>query len=120
MTKIKNEAEFYRKLARQKLDKYTGENLDFDENNYLKIIHTQSDFAPRQKQSITSYITELKIRLKLSCEANHRAHVDGVKGPWYTHLRDPRGCFMCNDINALTTTISAIELLSIKYPKLSF
>ncbi len=119
MTKIKNEAELYRKLAAKAEDKYNSDiGLTFDPNLYQKIVHSDSRYAPQpHMKTVEQYISQCKMLESIGLDKSTRAHVDAPSGTWYTH-RSPLGCFMCEDQQFITTLISVLEYLGKRYPHL--
>ncbi len=120
MTKIKNEAEFYKKLSAKQLDKYSSEEYlkQIDPNDYQRVVRTHGLYSPMAHiKELEQYISQIKLLQKVGQETSSRTHIDGPK-EWYTH-RDPRGCFMCKDQEFISVLVSVLEYISVIYPHLT-
>ncbi len=119
--KMKDYSKLYKDMAAKSIDKYNSpENTDYDPNLYKRIIHSNNQYAPSGGETPETYLIRLKVLQELSSSKNTRTHVETARGrPWYTY-QSPLGCFMCEDQQFISVTISIIEYLFKKYPKLSF
>jgi hypothetical protein len=112
------DGKLWKKIAR---DRYSSleEDFGFDPNMFQKIIHLGGQFAPKPGQKVSEYAAKIKLHVEFQTKKNYRVHIEGPKGPWYTH-RSPLGCFMCEDLELYTVLNSVLDYLSKKYPKMVF
>ncbi len=87
---------------------------DVDKRQYLP-----HKFAPIHGQTLESYITQLKIYIKFATEKNAQYHINGPRGPWYTH-RSSSSCFMCEDVDLHHVLLHTLTTLGSKYPTFIF
>ncbi len=107
--------------SRNYQDRYNTEEVPEDENLYKHILNADLGIAPTKGQTLENYLIQLDVHIKNAAKRNITIHIiKGVRGrPWYTHLRGD-GCFMCEDMNMISTMYSTLKLLLSNYPKLSF
>ncbi len=113
------------KLDRQKKqisDRYNTEENQIPEYYYSNIVNAHIEVAPVKGETIGDYLLRLKIHQRIARKKNWDTHVTiGSRGkPWYSHTKNPMGCFMCEDMQFIGVLIQVLELLFIQYPKYEF
>lgn len=84
-----------------------------------KVLHTTLKYAPCVKQKLSSYLIQLQVHLRYAEDVSFASHVNGAKGAWFTHRRS-KDCFMCQDLNIMNTMFSVLDLISKRYPDITF
>ncbi len=101
-------------------DRYNTVEETEEESHYKHILNSQMKTCPKRGQTWQSFLTELRIYMKMASDKNIKTHIIiGSHGkPWYTHSRPD--CFMCDDINLIHTMYSVMLLMAEQYPKNQF
>lgn len=126
----KNSSNYYYKREMDKLERQQNDIQDkyntLDENAKYNIdMHTKRitdsnlEYAPEKGESLLSYSAKVQAYAKIAAKNNIKSHIDGPKGPWYTHYGMPQ-CFMCDDMNLISVLIRVLQDLSQKYPDTTF
>ncbi len=97
------------------IDQYNTEEKPKNQHDFDNIIHADLRFAPKEHQTWESYIKELKIYVDFADKKNTGAHINGVRGAWYTH-RQSSGCFMCEDVNLRHVMLSVLQIMAKQHP----
>jgi len=58
---------------------------------------SQGHFYPTQGERVSTWLARLGMAIYEAKERNTAVHINGPKGPWYTH-RSGGPCFMCDDV----------------------
>ncbi len=58
---------------------------------------SQGHFYPTEGERVSTWLARLGMAIYEAKERNTAVHINGPKGPWYTH-RSGGQCFMCDDI----------------------
>ncbi len=107
-------------LAKDNLnDNYNTLDEPVDLHATQRILNANIQFGPKEGQKWLSYLEQLKIYVKFNQDRNERSHINGPKGPWYTH-RSPAGCFMCEDTNLMSVMLQTMEIMVNQYPNTTF
>ncbi len=121
--KLENEAlENLERQQRALKDRANSEQAQQDENDYQALLHTtNSDYMPKTGETMAHYAIRYETIADQHYQQNWRIHVEvGTKGhAWHTH-RDPRGCFMCDDILLLHMTSKVFNHLAKLHPTDTF
>ncbi len=58
---------------------------------------SQGHFYPTHGERVSTWLARLGMAIYEAKERNTAVHINGPKGPWYTH-RSGGPCFMCDDV----------------------
>ncbi len=120
----KLEQEALENLERQQRDlsdRYSTEQKFADAQKYHAYANAQSDQLPKPGETYAHYAIRVKTEVDMHYRQNYKIHVEiGTRGkPWHTH-KDPRGCFMCDDIQLLHQLATVFEQVARKTPTQTF
>ncbi len=102
-----------KKISAKIQDQYNSSDVKYDPNLYQTVVHSSSRYAPQvHMRTLEQYITQIKVLQEFQTEKSTKAHIK-----WYTH-RSPLGCFMCEDMQFISTLIQVLEYISKTYPNL--
>ncbi len=100
-------------------DQYNQERLDYNEYEYHQLIRGSSiEYAPKEGQTLVSWLPELHLYIKLLEKVSIKSHIKGPKGAWWTHDKNPAGCFMCDDLIMVNTLKTILTKISITNPEI--
>ncbi len=97
------------------IDKYNTLDEPVDINDIKHILNSNLQYTPKEGQTWESYISELQIYINYNRSKSEKNHINGPKGPWYTH-RSPSGCFMCDDMKLIQVMFNTMKLMVSQYP----
>lgn len=92
-----------------------GKNLE-ETKNYATKPRQSSSFLPTEGETLEVYFQRLVNSVEEQYQISTNAHINGPKGPWYTH-RTPSGCFICNQATLSQYMESIIESVLDAIPK---
>jgi len=78
---------------------------------YNKSFKRTEQYWPVQNENLDTYIRRIARAVGEALEANYHTHINGPRGPWYTHRRGG-DCFMCNDAQFIRILRSALLQIS--------
>ncbi len=120
MEKLEEEQRKLRELQEKGVwDKYNSVDKMVDENDYKKVVNSDVEFSPSKGESWSSYYAKVQVYVRLGAKKNIKAHINGPKGPWWTH-RNPQGCFCCEDLALLQVLQDVLGIMVNQYPDNKF
>ncbi len=72
---------------------------------------SQSHFYPTNNERVSTWLARLGMAIYEAKERNIANHINGPKGPWYTH-RSGGSCFMCDDVTFIRILHNCLTGLS--------
>ncbi len=72
---------------------------------------SQKHFYPTQGERVKTWLARLGMAVYEAKEKNIAIHINGPKGPWYTH-RSGGSCFLCDDVTFIRLLHNCIVGLS--------
>ncbi len=100
-------------------DQYNSLENKFEEEDYLKVLKADLEFAPKAGENILHYANKLPQYKNSNAKKNIQTHINGPKGAWYTH-RNPAGCFACEDTNLIAILTDVILIMANRHKEESF
>lgn len=76
--------------------------------NYATKPRISVSFIPTENETLATYTQRLVQSIEEQTQISTNAHINGPKGPWYTH-KTPSGCFICNQG---TIALFSVELIA--------
>ncbi len=112
---LKKELKNIETVRKQMHDNYNTLEPPKDINDIKHILNADLDYTPKEGQTWESYIQELTTHVQYSSKKNAKAHINGPRGPWYTHKGAT--CFMCEDQNLIHAMLNVMRLMASSSPK---